>query len=178
MNPTSSSCFSIKSSKCLKFKLLRLKVIIEVKTAMRLQQWTAPKLAPKYTILFHILNVNNFLQYCWPDHVQFLLSNQQLCHWFTNRNTGCLLNGVPEVLSNISLVFWARDLKFYMKVLYYMAFDNQIMIWPLSPTRYFKWLCQKIQRFQKVCWYMAIPHSKRINRSKWTKKFFKGCVQG
>ena len=30
-----------------------------------------------------------------------------------------------------------------MKVLYYMAFDNQIMIWPLSPTRYFKWLCQK-----------------------------------
>ena len=61
----------------------------------------------------------------------------------SNENTGCLLTSVTEVLSNISLVFWARDLESYMKVLYYMAFDNQIMIWPLSPTRYFKWLCQK-----------------------------------
>ena len=41
------------------------------------------------------------------------------------------------------LFFWARDLKLYMKVLYYRTFDNQKMIWPLSPTRYFKWLCQK-----------------------------------
>ena len=57
--------------------------------------------------------------------------------------TGCLLRGVPEVLSNISLVFGDRDLVFYMKMLYYGTFDNQKMIWPISPTRYFKWLCQK-----------------------------------
>ena len=58
-------------------------------------------------------------------------------------DTGCLLRGVPEVLSNISLVFGDRDLVFYMKMLYYGTFDNQKMIWPISPTRYFKWLCQK-----------------------------------
>ena len=75
--------------------------------------------------------------------------NNKICKAWHNSYTGCLLTSVPEVLSNISLVFWARDLESYMKVLYYMAFDNQIMIWPLSPTRYFKWLCQKIQRFQK-----------------------------
>ena len=63
-------------------------------------------------------------------------------------NTGCLLIGVTEVLSNISLVFGDRDLVFYMKVLYYGTFDNQKMIWPLSPTRYSKWLCQKI--FEKL----------------------------
>ena len=43
-------------------------------------------------------------------------------------HTGGLLRGVPEVLSNISLVFGDRDLVFYMKVLYYGTFDNQKMI--------------------------------------------------
>ena len=86
--------------------------------------------------------------------------------WKIQENTGCLLRGVPEVLSNISLVFGDRDLVFYMKVLYYGTFDNQKMMWPISPTRYFKWLCQEIQRFQKLQKIMAIPHSKRINRSK------------
>ena len=63
-------------------------------------------------------------------------------------NTGCLRNGVTEVLSNISLVFGARDLKLWINTVYYRTFDNQKMIWPLSPTRYFKWLCPK--NFEKL----------------------------
>ena len=107
-------------------------------------------------------------QWSVSNHFVVLLSLMISVNCGFHQDTGCLLRGVPEVLSNISLVFGDRDLVFYMKVLYYGTFDNQKMIWPISPTRYFKWLCQKIQRFQKLQKSMAIPHSKRINHWKWT----------
>ena len=71
-------------------------------------------------------------------------------HWLSELmiDTGCLLTGVTEVLSYISLVFWARDLVLWINTVYYRAFDNQKMIWPLSPPRYFKWLCPK--NFEKL----------------------------
>ena len=43
-------------------------------------------------------------------------------------DTGCLRNGVTEVISNISLVFGARDLKLWINTVYYGTFDNQKMI--------------------------------------------------
>ena len=46
----------------------------------------------------------------------------------TIKSTGCLLAGVTEVLSYISLVFGARDLVLWINTVYYMAFDNQKMI--------------------------------------------------
>ena len=46
----------------------------------------------------------------------------------TGDYTGCLRNGVTEVLSNISLVFGARDLKLWINTVYYRTFDNQKMI--------------------------------------------------
>ena len=42
--------------------------------------------------------------------------------------TGCPRNGVTEVISNISLVFGARDLKLWINTVYYRTFDNQKMI--------------------------------------------------
>ena len=40
-------------------------------------------------------------------------------------STGCPENGVTEVIANISLVFLARDLKFWINAVYYGTFDNQ-----------------------------------------------------